>query len=135
MNQLSIMTLLYRLGVLAERVAWWAYDRSSRLREEQIHRMAADKARSPGVVYGFERSSPRVPAPDAAWVEEALEAHLGLRDSVATSSAASTAPAPPVREGNLRPIRPVALSTSPKASEAEADLTARAEKPRRAALG
>ena len=132
MNRLSIMTLLYRLGVLAERVSWWAYDQSGRLREEQIHRMAGDKVRSPDSSYGFERTSPRLPASDGAWLEEARRLQAALREPLLEPS---IAPAAVALAGTLHPIRPAALSTPPKATEAAIDLTRPDQTPRRAALG
>lgn len=136
MNRLSMMTLLYRLGVLAERISWWAYDQSARLREEQIHRMAGDKLRSPDSSYGFERTSRRLPASDGAWLEEARRVQAALlQEPLPVLPEPAIAQAAVAVAGTLHPIRPAALSTPPKAAEAQVELTRPEETPRRAALG
>ncbi len=129
MDQLSIIALLYRLGAFAERLSWWAFDRSSRMREEHIHRMALDKMRVAGPGYGFARTTPVQAGTDAAQAELAQAAPAEVPQPVRTVPPADAtrriAAAP-------TPIRPAALSKPAEAQDEDQDSTV---KTRRTALG
>lgn len=131
MDQLSIIALLYRLGAFAERLSWWAFDRSSRMREEHIHRMALDKMRVAGPGYGFARTTPIHVGDDnrRPVFGPAVPDNFSLPQPVWTDPAGAAtrrvAAAP-------TPIRPAALS---KAVEVRDDEQDSAVKPRRTALG
>ncbi len=120
MNELSIMALLYRLGRWAERLSWWAYDQSSRYREEQVHRMALNKAAPPSQGYGFARPEHRLPIAATQTADGLRHPKTGdlaaraaaLEASITASGllgALQTSPAPPSLV-----IRPAALSAAPK---------------------
>ncbi len=131
MDQLSIIALLYRLGAFSERLSWWAFDRSSRMREEYIHRMALDKMRVAGPGYGFARTIPLHAETNATQPEFAP----AVPTEVAQPQPVRTA-APAAATGRIAaeptPIRPAALSKAAEPQDDEQDSTV---KPRRTALG